>query len=155
RRIAESRDEGARRTDVAGLVTFSAALFLIVFGIIRGNARGWSSSLILASLVGGVAVLVLFVLVGRRQQRPMLDITLFRQRAFVGVSLATFCIAAGMFAIFPYLSIYLQDILGYTPLGAGLRFLPMTGFVFLVPLATRRLAARVPLRITIAVGLAL
>src|SRR5436190_7849290 len=116
RRIAESRDEGARRTDVAGLVTFSAGLFLLVFGIIRGNASGWTSGLILASLIGGVALLVLFVVVERRQERPMLDISLFRQRAFVGVSVATFCIAAGMFAILPYLSIYLQDVLGYTPL---------------------------------------
>jgi EmrB/QacA subfamily drug resistance transporter len=155
RRIAESRDEGARRTDVAGLVTFSAGLFLLVFGIIRGNAHGWASGLILASLIGGIAVLVLFVVIERRQERPMLDVTLFGQRAFVGVSVATFSIAAGMFAMFPYLSIYLQDILGYTPLGAGLRFLPMTGFVFFVPLATRRVVARVPLRITIAVGLAL
>jgi EmrB/QacA subfamily drug resistance transporter len=155
RRIAESRDEAARRTDVAGLVTFSAALFLIVFGIIRGNASGWTSGTILASLIGGASVLVLFVVVELRQERPMLDVTLFRQRAFVGVSLATFCIAAGMFAIFPYLSIYLQDILGYTPLGAGLRLLPMTGFIFFVPLAMRRLAARVPLRVTIAVGLVL
>jgi EmrB/QacA subfamily drug resistance transporter len=155
RRIAESRDEAARRTDVAGLVTFSAGLFLLVFGIIRGNANGWTSGEILGSLIGGAAVLVLFVVIEHRQERPMLDITLFGQRAFVGVSLATFCIAAGMFAMFPYLSIYLQDILGYTPLAAGLRFLPLTTFVFFVPLATRRLAARVPLRITIAVGLAL
>jgi EmrB/QacA subfamily drug resistance transporter len=155
RRIAESRDEAARRTDVAGLVTFSAGLFLLVFGIIRGNANGWTSGEILGSLIGGAAVLVLFVVIEHRQERPMLDITLFGQRAFVGVSLATFCIAAGMFAMFPYLSIYLQDILGYTPLAAGLRFLPLTAFVFFVPLATRRLAARVPLRITIAVGLAL
>jgi EmrB/QacA subfamily drug resistance transporter len=155
RRIAESRDEAARRTDVAGLVTFSAALFLVVFGIIRGNAHGWTSALILGSLIGGAAVLVLFVVIERRQDRPMLDVTLFGQRAFVGVSLATFCIAAGMFAMFPYLSIYLQDILGYTPLAAGLRFLPLTAFVFFVPLAMRRLAARVSLRITIAVGLAL
>jgi EmrB/QacA subfamily drug resistance transporter len=154
-RIAESRDEGARRTDVAGLATFSAALFLLVFGIMRGNAHGWTSGLILASLIGGGAVLVLFVVVERRQERPMLDVTLFRQRAFVGVSLATFCIAAGMFAMFPYLSIYLQDVLGYTPLGAGLRFLPMTGFVFFVPLATRRVAARIPLRVMIGIGLAL
>ena len=54
-----------------------------------------------------------------------------------------------MFAMFPYLSIYLQDILGYSPLATGLRFLPLTGFVFLVPLATRHLAARVPLRVMI------
>ena len=56
----------------------------------------------------------------------MFDMTLFRQRAFVGVSIATFCIAAGMFAMFPYLSIYLQDVLGYSPLATGLRFLPLT-----------------------------
>jgi EmrB/QacA subfamily drug resistance transporter len=154
-RIAESRDERARRTDIAGLVTFSSGLFLVVFGIIRGNSHGWTSGLILGSLIGGIAVLALFVVVERRQERPMLDVTLFGQRAFVGVSVATFCIAAGMFALFPYLSIYLQDILGYTPLGAGLRLLPMTAFIFFVPIATRRLAARVPLRITIAVGLAL
>jgi EmrB/QacA subfamily drug resistance transporter len=155
RRIAESRDEAARRTDVAGCVTFSASLFLLVFGIIRGNAHGWTSGLILGSLIGGVAVLGLFIVIEHRQERPMFDLTLFGQRAFVGVSLATFCIAAGMFAMFPYLSIYLQDILGYTPLGAGLRLLPLTAFIFFVPLATRRVAARVPLRITIAVGLVL
>ena len=100
-------------------------------------------------------VLVLFVIVEMRQERPMFDMTLFRQRAFVGVSIATFCIAAGMFAMFPYLSIYLQDILGYSPLATGLRFLPLTGFVFLVPLATRHLAARVPLQVMISAGLAL
>ena len=71
------------------------------------------------------------------------------------MSIATFCIAAGMFALFPYLSIYLQDILGYSPLGAGLRFLPLTAFVFFVPLVVRRFAARVPIRSLIGVGLAL
>ena len=70
----------------------------------------------------------------------MLDLDLFRHPAFVGVSVATFCIGAGMFALFPYLSIYLQDVLGNSPLGAGLRFLPLTVFVFIVPLATRKLA---------------
>jgi len=154
-RISESRDEGARQTDVGGLVTFSAGLFLIVFGILRGNASGWTSPLILLSLVGGVLVLILFVALELRQDRPMFDVTLFRQRGFVGVSVATFCIAAGMFAMFPYLSIYLQDILGYSPLATGLRLLPLTGFVFLVPLATRHLAARVPLRVMIGAGLAL
>src|SRR5947207_11980491 len=99
--------------------------------------------------------MLLFIFLEWRQERPMLDITLFRNRPFLGVSVATFCIAAGMFAMFPYLSIYLQDILGYTPLAAGLRLLPMTAFVFVVPLATRRVAARAPLRITIAGGLAL
>jgi len=142
-RMTESRDLGAVRTDFAGLVTFTAALFLTVFGLLRGNAEGWGSGLIVGTLFAGAALLIVFVVVEARQERPMLDISLFRNRAFVGVSLATFAIAAGMFALFPYLSIYLQDILGTSPLGAGLRFLPLTAFVFLVPIATRGIAQRV------------
>ena len=85
----------------------------------------------------------------------MLDMTLFRKPAFVSVSFATFCLGAGMFALFPFLSIYLQDVLGYSPLGAGVRFLPLTAFVFAVPLATRRVAPRLGLRTMLAGGLVL
>src|SRR5438093_2697604 len=141
-RMTESRDVGSVRTDLAGLVTFTGALFLIVFGLLRGNAEGWGSGLILSTLVAGAALLAVFVVVEARQERPMLDLSLFRRPAFLGVSLATFAIGAGMFAPFPYLSIYLQDILGTSPLGAGLRFLPLTAFVFLVPLLTRGIAQR-------------
>jgi EmrB/QacA subfamily drug resistance transporter len=155
RRMAESRDEGAVRTDVAGLVTFSAALFLIVFGLLRGNAEGWSSPMIVSMLAGGIALLCAFVVVELRQRRPMLDMSLFRRPAFVGVSLATFALGAGMFAMFPYLSIYLQDVLGLSPLGAGLRLLPLTFFVFAVPIATRRIVQRVPAWIFAGIGLLL
>jgi EmrB/QacA subfamily drug resistance transporter len=154
-RMSESSDPDARHTDVFGLVTFSGSLFMIVLGILRGNAEGWSSPLILGLLIGGAALLGAFVVIEMRQERPMLDITLFGQRAFTGVSIATFCIAAGMFALFPYLSIYLQDILGYSPLGAGLRFLPMTAFIFFVPLLVRRYAAGVSMRTHIGLGFAL
>ena len=139
-KVRESRDPNARRTDVAGLVSFAAALLLIVQALLRGNDAGWSSAQIVGSLVVGIALLAAFVVIEVRQERPMLDVSLFRRPAFVGVQLATFCIGAGMFALFPFLSIYLQDILGNTPLGAGLRFLPITVFVFIVPLATRKLA---------------
>jgi predicted MFS family arabinose efflux permease len=111
--------------------------------------------LILSTITAGVAMLVLFVIVELTQQRPMLDMSLFRQPAFVGVSLSTFAIGAGMFAMFPYLSIYLQDVLGTSPLGAGLRFLPLTVFVFVVPLATRNIALRSPAWLLAGVGLVL
>src|SRR5437764_12394104 len=140
--MIESRDLGALRTDLAGLVSFTAALFLIVFGLLRGNAEGWGSGLIFSTLVAGVVLLVAFVLVEARQARPMLDISLFRRPAFLGVSLATFAIGAGMFALSPYLSLYLQDLLRTSPLGARLRFLPLTAFVFLVPLLTRGIPHR-------------
>src|SRR5262249_48309245 len=153
RHMGESRDERATRTDVAGLVTWSSALFLIVFGLLRGNSEGWTSTLILASLTAGCGLLAAFVVVELKQARPMLDLSLFRQPAFVGVSFATFAIGCGMFAMFPYLSIYLQDVIGTTPLGAGLRFLPLTVFVFVVPLATRGLAQRTQPWILIGLGL--
>src|SRR5439155_2276346 len=149
-RMRESRDEGAVRADSWGLVTFSGGLFLIVFGLLRGNANGWSSATILGSLLGGALLLVVFVAIELLQERPMLDVTLFRRPAFVGVSVATFCIGAGMFALFPFLSIYLQDVLGYSPLGAGVRFLPLTAFVFAVPLAARKLAPQASLRVLLA-----
>jgi predicted MFS family arabinose efflux permease len=82
-------------------------------------------------------------------------VTLFRRRPFVGISLATFCIAAGMFGMLPYLSIYLQDLRGLSQLAAGVRYLPMTAFVFIVPIATRRLAARTPLWVMVTAGFAL
>src|ERR1043166_5932246 len=155
KRMRESRDEGAVRADIWGLVTWSAALFLIVFGLLRGNSSGWSSALILASLIGGGLLLVVFVVVELVQERPMLDVTLFRPPPFLGVSIATFCIGAGMFAQFPFLSIYLQDVLGYSPLGAGVRFLPLTGFVFAVPLVTRRFAPAASMRLVLSGGMAL
>ncbi|HEU5213844.1 MAG TPA: MFS transporter [Gaiellaceae bacterium] len=154
-KVRESRDPRADRTDYAGLVLFSASLFLIVFGLLRGNGEGWGSGQIVGSLVVGAALLVIFVLVERRQARPMLDVSLFRVPAFVGVQLATFCIGAGMFALFPFLSIYIQDILGYSPLKAGLGFLPFTVFVFAVPLATRNLATTKPMWLLLAVAMAL
>ena len=155
RKVRESRDPAASRTDLAGLVCFSAALFLIIYGLLRGNALGWATVQIIAALAAGLVLLVIFVAVERRQERPMLDVSLFRQPAFLGVQLATFCLGAGMFALLPFLSIYLQNVDRYSPLGAGLRFLPITVFVFVVPLMTRRFAATIALRTLLASSLGL
>src|SRR6266536_2824990 len=154
-KVRESRDARAGNTDVTGLVTFSAALFLLIFGLLRGNDVGWGSAQIFGALLGGVVLLAGFLVIEVRQERPMLDVSLFRRPAFVGVQVATFCLGAGMFALFPFLSIYLQDIDGYSPLGAGLRFLPITTFVFVVPLVTRKYAARAQLRLLLGGSLAI
>ncbi|MFL5866210.1 MAG: MFS transporter, partial [Thermoleophilaceae bacterium] len=122
-RMREYHDPDSRGIDFGGLVTSSAALFLLIFGLLRGNAEGWSSTVIVASLAGAAVLFAVFVAIERSQERPMLELSLFRRPAFVGVSLGTVAIGAGMFAMFFYLSLYLQDILGYSPLKAGLRFL--------------------------------
>ena len=85
----------------------------------------------------------------------MFDLSLFRKPAFSGVSYGTFAIGAGMFAMFLYITIYMQSVIGMTPLEAGVRFLPLTLFAFIVPLVTRNLVAKVPARVPLTIGLAL
>ncbi len=143
-RMANVRDPDAERLDWAGLVTFSGALFLLIFGLLRGTDKGWGSTLIVSVLTGSVVLLAAFLIVELRQPRPMFDLSLFGNRAFCGVSLATFAVGAGMFAMFPYLTFYLQNALGYSPLQGGLRLLPCTVLTFVVPLLTRGLAGRWP-----------
>jgi EmrB/QacA subfamily drug resistance transporter len=154
-RMSEFADRSEGRIDWAGLLCFSGALLLFVFALLRGNAEGWSSALIVASLAGASALLVAFVAIELRAPHPMLDLSLFRLPTFVGVSVGTLAIAAGMFAMFIYLSFLLQDGLGYSPIEAGLQLLPCSALVFLVPLLTRRLAARAPARVLLAGGLLL
>ncbi len=125
-KVEESRDPHAGSLDWPGLLTFSGALFLLIFGLIRGNDEGWGSALIVALLAGAAVLLVVFVVVERRRRQPMLELSLFRKPAFNGASIAAFALSASMFAMFLYLTLYVQNILGYSPLESGLRFLPVT-----------------------------
>ena len=141
------RDPDAKHVDVAGLLTFSAALFLLIFALIRGGAEGWASLVILGSFGCAAMLLGAFVVIELHKTRPMFDLSLFRKPAFTGVNLATFAIAAGLFAMFLYITLYLQTVLGYSPLQGGLRTLPITSFAFIVPLLTRRLTERMAPRV--------
>ena len=154
-RMVNLRDPAARRLDVAGLLTFSGSLFLLVLGLTRGNDDGWTSGTILGCFAGAAVLMAGFVAVEQAQRRPMFDLSLFRKPAFVGVSVATFAIGAGMFAMFPFLTLYLQNDLGMSPLQGGLRLLPMTLLTFAVPLATRRATERTRPAVTLGSGLVL
>jgi EmrB/QacA subfamily drug resistance transporter len=153
--VAESRDPEARGVDWLGFLTFSASLFLLVFALIQGNEKGWGSTEILSYLIGSAVLIVLFLIVERRQSRPMLDLTLFRRPAFAGASIVAFCISASMFAMFLYLTLYVQDVLGYSPLQAGLRFLPITLLSFFVAPISGRLSVHVPVRLLLGTGMLL
>jgi EmrB/QacA subfamily drug resistance transporter len=153
--VSESRDPEARGVDWAGFLTFSASLFLLVFALIQGNEKGWGSTEIVSYLLASAVLLVLFVIVERRQRRPMLDLTLFRRRAFAGASIVAFAISASMFSMFLYLTLYIQDVLGYGPLQAGLRFLPITLLSFIVAPISGRLSVRVPVRMLLGIGMLL
>jgi len=153
-RMVNQSDPAAKRLDVGGLVTFSGSLFLLVFALVIGNNDGWSSTKVLSMLVGSAVLMTAFILFERFQQRPMFDLSLFRKPSFTGVSFATLMVGAGMFAMFPYITLYMQNDLGYSPLQGGLRMLPATLLTFVVPIAARRPAERIPPGVALGVGLA-
>jgi EmrB/QacA subfamily drug resistance transporter len=153
--VTETRDPNARGVDWLGVVTFSGGLFALVFALVRGNAEGWGSSLIVGLLMVSVALLILFVIVEQRREDPMFDLSLLRRRAFTGISIVAFALSSSMFAMFLYLTLFVQNQLLYEPLEAGLRFLPITLVSFFVAPISGRLSTRVSLGLLCGAGLAL
>ncbi|MFG2029411.1 MFS transporter [Streptomyces sp. NPDC048825] len=143
-RIRESRNPDSHPIDWAGLVVFSSALGLLVTGFLRGHAEGWSSAPIVSMFVGSGVLLVLFVVIERRRgSAAMLDLSMFRIPTFNGMSAATLLWNSTVLsAIFLQIS-YLQNVLGFSPLETGVRFLPMTLTLFVVAGVTGLLTARV------------
>jgi EmrB/QacA subfamily drug resistance transporter len=152
-RLANVAAQDPQRIDLPGLATFSGGLFLLIFGLIRGNPEGWGSTVIVASLGGAVALLLAFLAIEARSDHPMLELGLFRKPAFNGVSAVAFGLSAGMFAMFLYLTIYLQGVQDFSPLGAGLRFLPLTFLSFVASPIAGSLSHRIPIRILLGAGL--
>ncbi len=155
RKLVNVKATDPQPIDGGGLVTFSAALFLLIFGLIRGNAEGWGSPEIVLCLVSAAVLLAAFVAIELRRENAMLDLSLFRNPSFTGVSIVAFCLSAGMFAMFLYLTLYMQDVLELSPLDAGLRFLPLTLLSFLVAPLSARLSNRIPFRALMGTGMIL
>src|SRR3954454_11268685 len=152
-KVDESKDPNPAGVDWLGAILFSGSLFMLVFALIRGNEEGWSSTQIVSLLVGAVVAMIAFVAVEMRAGNPMLDLTLFRKRAFVGASIVAFALSAAMFSMFLYIVLYIQNVLGYTPFEAGVRFLPLSLTSFFVAPVAGRLAARFPARALLGGGL--
>jgi EmrB/QacA subfamily drug resistance transporter len=154
-KLAESRDPNATRIDWGGLLTFSSALFVLVLALVRGNDEGWGSALIVSLFAAAAVLMAAFVAIERRVAEPMLPLSLFRRRAFTGVQLAAFAVSGSMFALFLYLTLYLQSFLGYSPIDAGLRYLPITIASFIVAPLSGIALAKVQARYLMSGGLAL
>jgi EmrB/QacA subfamily drug resistance transporter len=154
-KLRETRDPNATRIDWAGLVTFSVALFLLVLALVRGNDEGWGSTLIVSLFSVAAVLLAAFVAVERRVREPMLPLGFFRRRAFTGVQLAAFAVSGSLFALFLYLTLYLQSFLGLSPVEAGVRYLPITVASFIVAPLSGIALARIQARYLMSAGLAL
>ncbi len=138
------------------MVTFSGALGALIYALIKGNSKGWGSTEIVACLIGSAVLMIAFVVAEMVQgDNAMFDLKLFRKPTFNGGLIAAFALSAGLFALFLYLTLYMQDILRFSPLQSGLRFLVLSGAILLTSTAAGRATATVPIRFLVAPGLAL
>jgi EmrB/QacA subfamily drug resistance transporter len=154
-KVDESRDPRARRVDYAGFTTFSTGLAALVYGLIRSNEDGWGSTTVVGALVVAAVLLAAFVIVERMQREPMFDLSLVKVPTFVGGLTSAFGISASLFSLLTYIVLYIQNLLGYSAVEAGVRVLPLTGAIFLTAGIAGRLSARVPTRLLIGPGFVL
>ena len=153
--LRESRDPNARRLDWPGQLVLTGGLFLLVLALLRGDTDGWGSVAIMAELASALVLLGAFVAIERRSAMPMLPLALFRRRDFAAAQVAAFAISASFFALYLYMTLYLQDILHLSALDAGLVYMPGSLLLFVVSGASAQLSGRIPPATLVAAGLAL
>ena len=152
-RVAESRAQRASRPDWAGFGLFTVALASLVYGLIRSNEKSFTNSLVLVCFAVAAVLLIAFVLVELRMKNPMFDLNLFRLPTFSGGLVAAFGLSASIFSMLLYLVLYLQDILGYSALGTGVRLMVISGGILVAATVSGRLSSHVPVRLLIGPGL--
>jgi EmrB/QacA subfamily drug resistance transporter len=138
------RDVGARRSfDLAGALSVTAGLVVLTYGIVKTDAYGWGSTRTLVTLAIGLGLLGAFAMIeGRLADAPLVPLRIFRSRQLSGANVVVFCMGAAAFAMWYFVSLYLQQVLGYTPIEAGIAFLPMTVAIIIMSQVASRLVSR-------------
>ena len=156
RAVPESRDETAgRHVDLIGLVTVTGGLTTLVLAIQESETLGWGSSFVIGMLTAAMILLALFIFVEPRLRDPLIELSLFTNRAYLGANAVAFIQNFGFGAVMFFLTLYLQYVLDYSPLGAGLTFLPFTVLFTLANPQAGRLAGTIGARLPMAGGMAL
>lgn len=152
----ESRDETAsRQVDYPGIAALTAGLTALVLALVEANSWGWGSARILGLLAVAAIGLTAFVAIERRSTAPIVDFSFFRSRSFVGANVVAFAVSYAMFAMLFFLALYMQNVLGYSPLETGVRFLPSTLVIMVAGPIAGRMADRVGPRAPLVFGLLL
>jgi EmrB/QacA subfamily drug resistance transporter len=154
--IDESRDTSEeQRLDLPGLLTAGLGLFALTYALIEANTYGWTSGRIIGSFLAAAVLLGAFVALELRQRLPMIDLTLFRNGTFAGANTVVLLVGLAMFGVFFYVSLYMQNILGFSAVQAGASFLPMTVLIILVAPIAGKLSDRVGSRWLMTAGMTL
>ncbi len=154
--IDESRDTShEQRLDLPGLVTSAVGLFGLTYGLIEANKYGWTSTRILICFAIAIVGLGLFAFLELRQRLPMLDLHLFKNTTFLGANVTMMLVALAMFGVFFYVSLYLQNVLQYSPTKAGASFLPMTILIILIAPFAGRYSDKIGSRWLVGIGMLL
>jgi len=130
--IDESRDETHVRLDLPGLATSAIGLFALTYALIEANTYGWTSPRILGAFAAAGVSILAFILLERYQRAPMLPLELFKSRTYAGANMVMLLVALSMFGVFFFLSLYMQNVLGYSAVQTGAAFLPMTILIILI-----------------------
>jgi EmrB/QacA subfamily drug resistance transporter len=153
RYIPESRAHLEHRTfDLAGATSVTAGLVIIVFAIVKAQSFGWGSARTIGLLAGGVALLGLFALIESRSKQPLMRLSIFKVRTLATADAVLLLVASGLFGMFFFASLYVQNILGYSPLKAGLAFLPITAGIVIGAGIAQQLIRRIGVRNLALVG---
>src|SRR5262249_44728906 len=154
RLIPQSRDEHAQRGfDLPGAVTATAGLMALVYAIVKSETDGWTSTVTLGFFVVAAVLLTSFVLIEMRTKAPLVRLSIFRIRSLTTANIVMFLVASGMFAMFFFNTLYIQRVLGYGLLKAGLAFLPFTAGIMVSAGLASRFAPRVGVRPVAAIGM--
>jgi EmrB/QacA subfamily drug resistance transporter len=154
--IDESRDTSSeQRLDLPGLVASAVGLFSLTYAFIEANQYGWGSGRILGSFAVAAVALTVFLLLERHQRAPMLDLSLFRNRTFSGANGSMLFVGLAMFGTFFYVSLYMQNVLHYSPVETGASFLPMTLLIIVIAPRAGALTDKVGSRWLVGLGMTL
>ena len=153
--IRESRGEGGGRLDIAGSVSITGGLALLIFGLTHAETTAWTNTVTVASLVLAVALIVGFVFIEATVSDPILPLGIFRNRSVSGANVIGFLLGSSIFATFFFLSLYMQQVLGIDALGVGVRYLLLAGIIVVAAGASQALVTRFGVRPILAIGMLL
>ncbi len=154
--IAESRDENELRTfDVAGAVTITVGLSALVFALVDANEVGWGSTQTILTLLGAAIMLIAFVVIETRSRAPLVPFSNFRIRTITGANVVGLLVGASLFSMFFFISLYMQQVLGYSAIKAGLSYLPLAVSIILSAGIASQLVTKVGFKPILATGMAL